>query len=80
MKVYLCKVYDGSLGEWVDLGVFSTCAKAMEYGSNHILAMCERVTLLDWDHNNETCVDWYQDTDGNAFTRVVTETEIDQGL
>ena len=80
MKVYLCKVYNGNLRDWVDLGVFSTCAKAMEYGSLHILSMCENVTLLDWDHNNGVCIDWYQNTNGRDFIRIIKETEIDQGL
>ena len=32
MKVSMCKVYDGDFGDWVDIGVFSTHAKAMNGG------------------------------------------------
>ena len=46
MKVYMCKVWDGVLGDWVDIGVFSTCAKAMEGGSLYIVEACGDVKLL----------------------------------
>ena len=80
MKVYMCKVWDGALGDWVDIGVFSTRAKAMEGGSLYIVEACGDVSLLDWDHDVNVCTDWYQSTDGRVFTRVVTETEIDRSL
>ena len=80
MKVYMCKVYDGDLGEWVDIGVFSTLAKGMEGGSLYIVGQCEGVTLLDWDHDANVCTDWYQGPQGRIFTRVVTEAEIDRLL
>lgn len=80
MKVYMCKVWDGTLGDWVDIGVFSTCAKAMESGSLYIVEVSGDVTLLDWEHDTNVYTDWYQDADGHVFTRVVTETEIDQSL
>lgn len=80
MKVFMCKVYDGILGDWVDMGVFSTCAKAMEAGSLYIISQCADVTLIDWDHDANVCTDWYQNNNGRVFTRVVTETEIDRSL
>lgn len=80
MKVYMCKVWDGNLGDWVDIGVFSTCAKAMEAGSLYIVEACEDVTLLDWEHDINVCTDWYQDAAKHVFTRVVTEAEIDRSL
>ena len=51
MKVYMCKVWDGDLGDWVDIGVFSTTAKAMENGSLYIANACGDVSLLDWEHD-----------------------------
>jgi NifU-like protein involved in Fe-S cluster formation len=78
--VYMCKVWDGALGDWVDIGVFSTRAKAMEGGSLYIVGACGDVTLLDWEYDTNVFTDWYQDTNGRVFTRVVTECEVDKGL
>ena len=80
MKVYMCKVYDGILGDWIDIGVFSTCAKAMEGGSLYIIGACEDMTLLDWEHDANVYTDWFQSRHGRVFTRVVTEAEIDRSL
>lgn len=80
MKVYMCKVWDGALGDWVDIGVFSTRAKAMEAGSLYIVQACGDVTLLDWEHDANVCTDWYQCASARVFTRSVTETEIDRSL
>lgn len=80
MKVYMCKVWDGALGDWVDIGVFSTCAKAMEGGSLYIVNTHGDVSLVDWARDTNVYTDWYQGTDGNDFIRVVTETEIDRSL
>ena len=80
MKVSMCKVYDGDLGDWVDIGVLSTTAKAVEGGSLYIVNACGDVSLLDWEHDTNVYTDWYQSADGNVFTRVVTETEIDRSL
>jgi len=79
MKLYMCKVFDNNIGDWVDIGVFSTCAKAMEAGSLYIISYGD-VTLLDWDHDTNVYTDWYQDTNGRVYTRVVTETELDRSL
>ena len=79
MKVYMCKVFDNNIGDWIDIGVFSTCARAMEAGSLYIIAY-DDVTLLDWDHDTNVYTDWYQDTNGRVYTRVVTETELDRSL
>ena len=77
----MCKVWDGALGDWVDRGVFSTCAKAMESGSLYIVEACGNVTLLDWEHDTNVYTDWYQGINECVFfTRVVTETEIDRSL
>lgn len=80
MKVYMCKVWDGDLGDWVDIGVFSTTAKAMENGSLYIANACGDVSLLDWEHDAILSTDWYQGPSGRFFTRVITECEIDKGL
>jgi hypothetical protein len=80
MKVYMCKVWDGALGDWVDIGVFSTTVKAMKGGSLYIANTCGDVSLLDWEHDANVYTDWYQSTNGRVFTRVVTECEIDKGL
>lgn len=80
MKVFMCKVYDGILGDWVDMGVFSTCAKAMEAGSLYIISACDDNSLIDWERDGNVYTDWYQSKHGNVFTRVVTETEIDRSL
>lgn len=82
MTLYMCKVFDDNLGDWTDIGVFSTCAKAMEYGSLYINNACDGVTiqLIDWDHSTHILTDWYQTPGGRVFTRVVTETELDRGL
>ena len=80
MKVYMCKVWDGSLGDWVDIGVFSTWASAIKVGSNYITAACENAKLIDWEYDTNVSTNWYQDSNGRIFTRVITETEIDRGL
>ena len=80
MKVSICKVFDGDLGDWVDIGVFSTVARAMEAGSLYIINSCGDVSLLDWDHGANVNTDWYQGTNGRVFTRVVTECEVDKEL
>ena len=80
MTVFMCKVYDGRLGDWVDIGVFSTCARAMEKGSIYILNACGEVTLIDWDHDANVYTDWYLSKQGQVFTRVVTEAVIDKEL
>ena len=76
MKVYMCKVYDGSEKKWTDIGVFSTLAKAMEAGSHYILNVNENISLIDWDHSYNTCIDWYT----HYFTRVVMKVELDLPL
>mgnify|MGYP006958174253 FL=1 len=80
MKVYMCKVWDGALGDWVDIGVFSTRAKAMEAGSLYIVQACGDVSLLDWEHDANVCTDWYQGASERIFTRSITEAEIDRSL
>ena len=80
MKVYMCKVWDGALGDWVDIGVFSTRDKAMEAGSRYIMDACEDVSLLDWEYDANVCTDWYQGASRGIFTRSVTEVEIDRSL
>ena len=80
MKVFMCKVYDGILGDWVDMGVFSTCAKAMAAGSLYIVSACGEACTLDWEHDSNVYTDWYQSKHGRVFTRVVTETELDRSL
>lgn len=80
MKTYMCKVFDRDLSDWVDIGVFSTCAKAMENGSLYIVNFCGDVSLIDWKHDTNIFTDWYQDTNGRIFTRVITECEIDKPL
>lgn len=81
MTVCTCKVFDGALGDWVDIGVFSTIAKAMEGGSLYIVNTCDGdVSLLDWEHNTNVYTDWYQGVNGRIFTRVVTECEVDKQL
>ena len=80
MKVYMCKVWDGALGDWVDIGVFSTRVKAMKSGSLYITEACGDVALLDWEYDTNVYTDWYQGTNGHGFIRVITETEIDRSL
>ena len=81
MKVCMCKVWDGTLDDWVDRGVFSTCAKAMESGTQYMVEVCGDVTLLDWEHDANVYTDWFQGVNERVFfTRVVTETEIDRSL
>ena len=82
MTVYLCKVYDGILGDWVETGAFSTTGKAMNSGSEYITCACpEGAELIDWDYSSGTSwTDWYQNTRGRIFTRVVTKFEVDKKL
>lgn len=80
MKLYMCKVYDGLLGDWVDIGVFSTCAKAMEGGSLYIVEVCSEAVVIDWEHDTNVFTDWFQSHTGRVFTRVVTEVELDRPL
>ena len=76
----MCKVYNEILGNWVDIGVFSTCAKAMEAGSLYISNQCTDIIPTDWDYDMNVYTDCYQGRHGWTFTRVVTETEIDRSL
>lgn len=80
MKVNMCKVFDPTVGEWIDIGVFSTLAKAMEAGSLYIIDACEGAALLDWDHDPNVYTDWFQGKTGAIFTRVITECEVDRTL
>ena len=80
MKVSMCKVFDPYLGDWVDMGVFSTSAKATESGMLYITNAHGDVSWLDFDYDTNVHTDWYQDVHDRIFTRVVTECEIDKGL
>lgn len=77
MKVYMCQVHDGDGGELVNVGVYSTCAKAMEAGSLFITASNHgEVELIDWSHDDAECIDWYT----NCYTRIITICELDRRL
>ena len=80
MEVYTCKVWDGRLGEWINIGVFSSCAKAQENGSLYITEICPEVSLLDWERDEGCYTDWYQSSGGTAFTRMVEKAIVDQRL
>ena len=81
MKVYICKVWDGNLGDTVIIGAFSSLAKAFEAGGLYIAKESgETAQLLDWDETAPIYVHWYQDRRGVSFTRRVTETELDERL
>ena len=80
MTVYLCKVWDSDLGEWIDRGVFSTAAKALTSGWQYIADVCDSAQLIDWEFENNASTDWYQGANGHFYTRVVTQTEIDRSL
>ena len=78
MTMFTCKVWDGDTDEWVELGVFSTCAKAMGAGGRYI-AEKGGYTLIDWDHSNGLYLDWYEGAHC-PFTRVVREVTVDERL
>jgi len=80
MTVYMCKVYDAFLGDWIDLGVFSTQAKAEGAGDNYIMENYPACVVIDWARDVNVRTDWYQDIDGRINTRVVTECELDKVL
>ena len=81
MKVYICKVWDGDLGDSVVIGAFSSLAKALEAGGLYITEQADgTATLLDWEETAPVYTYWYQDDWGVAFTREVTETELDERL
>jgi hypothetical protein len=81
MKVYICKVWDGDLGDTVVIGAFSSLAKAFEAGGLYISEESGGTAeLLDWDETAPVYSHWYQDHWGVAFTREVTETELDERL
>lgn len=81
MKVYICKVWDGDLGDNVVIGAFSSLAKAFEAGRLYIAEESGGTAeLLDWDETAPVYIHWYQDRWGVAFTREVTETELDERL
>ena len=81
MKVYTCNVWDGIRNEEVDLGVFSTKAKALEAGGLYIAEnACGNAHLLDWDEYVSYLIYWYQDDQYNPFTRTVIEWEVDSQL
>ena len=81
MKVYICKVWDGNLGDSVVIGAFSCLAKAFEAGGLYIAEESDGTAkLLDWDETTPVYIHWYQDRSGAAFTRTVTETKLDERL
>ena len=80
MKLYMCKVFDGFLGDWVDRGVFSTAVRAQNAGTEYMEETCENVTHIDFDWDTNTNTDWYIGENGRVFTRVITECELDKSL
>ena len=80
MKVSMCKVYDGDFGEWIDIGVFSTHAKAMNGGYTYIMNACHEANVIDWEDDTNVYTTWFQSPKGHIFTRVVTECEVDRAL
>ena len=80
MKLYLCKVYDDGVGDWADLGVFSTQVKAECAGIIYIHQIYHDVELIDWEREPNVYTDWYQTPGGRVFTRVITECELDKSL
>ena len=80
MTVYMSKVYDALIGEWIDFGVFSTGAKAEGAGENYIMENYPACVVIDWERDGNVRTDWYQDIDGRINTRVVTECELDKVL
>ena len=80
MTVYVCKVFDGILGDWVDRGVFSTIVKAQNAGTEYMEETCGNITHIDFDWDTNTHTDWYMGENGHVFTRVITECELDRVL
>lgn len=80
MKIYTSKVYDALIGDWIDMGVFSTQAKAEGAGENYIMENYPACVIIDWAREDNVRTDWYQDIDGRVNTRVVTECELDKIL
>ena len=82
MELHMCKVFDEGIGDWIDLGVFSTPAKAEGAGTEYIENACEdaEVTLIDWEVDTNVSTHWYQTPGGRVFTRVITKCELDQNL
>ena len=80
MTVYMCKVYDALIGDWIDLGVFSTSVKAEGAGTDYIMENYPACVIIDWARDANVRTDWYQDIDGRVNTRVVTECELDKML
>lgn len=79
--VYLCTVWDGTLGTWVCVGVFSSEAKALEAGGLYVVDRAQgEAHLLDWEYGDIVMKYWYQDDQKNAFTRVITECRVNQRL
>ena len=80
MTVYMCKVYDGDLGDWVDIGVFSTHVRAMGNGYTYIRNACPEANIIDWEDDTNVYTTWFQSPKGRIFTRVVTDCEFDKAL
>lgn len=80
MTVFICKVYDALIGDWIDLGVFSTQAKAEGAGTDYIMESYPACVVIDWERDANVLTTWYQDIDGRVNTRVVTECELDKVL
>ena len=80
MTVYMCKVYDALIGDWIDLGVFSTQAKAEGAGEEYITSNYPACVVIDWERDVNVHIVWYQDIGGRVNTRVVTECELDKSL
>lgn len=80
MTVYTSKVYDTLIGDWIDMGVFSTPAKAEGAGESYIMENYPACVIIDWERDANVLTTWYQDIDGRINTRVVTECELDKVL
>lgn len=81
MKIYICKVWNGELGDSVVIGAFSCLAKAFEAGGLYISEESDGTAKLhDWDETAPVYIHWYQDHSGVTFTRTVTETKLDERL
>lgn len=80
MTTYICYVWDGIAQETVLIGAFSSLARAMEEGSLYLIGVSNSIKLVDWSNDDRSYYDWYMDDNGNAFSRVIHKTKVDEKL
>ena len=81
MKVYVAEVWDSGAGMNTVVGVYSTIAKAQEATHKYVEVNSLKPTLLDWEDNESSSVEWFNSyPDDKSFTCTVEGMIIDAAV